>query len=753
MLPTSNARSAGAMIVLAIALMISDRTRAAARRVDPAGGIAGVVRDTAGRPLPGVQVVLAGLDRGTTTSAEGRFLFRDLRPGHYHLQAILIGYAPAHVDATVTAGGTVQLAITLRISAVQLEGLQVTASATAASGLNTAQATAELAGKELQRTVAATVARTLSSQPGMAVRYAGPATSTPMIRGLSGERILVLQNGERAGDLSGSSQDHALSLDPLAASRIEVVRGPASLLYGNNALGGVVNVISSDMPGDVAAGVHGYLAVQGESATPGGAASGSATLPLARGVALTAQGGYRHLGDLRVGGGDTQANTHSRNGHGSLGLGYVRADLSGGALVQAYRFAYGLPFAAAGDEAGVHIRGQRQQAQARLNARLGERGITALQLSTTAQFYAHDEIEADGGIGTTFELNTQTADASATTRIGRLQGKVGAAGILKQYVPTGEEALTPPAHERALGVFLFQELPLGVASDEAARAARLQLGGRYDVHGVRSLESDMARFGPGRSRSFGSASASLGASVPLGAWLSLGVSAARSYRAPTAEELFSNAFHAAIGAYQLGDPELTPEIGTGIDAILRAQSRRLSGQLAVYHERIGDFIAAVPIGDTVYDGHAVPRLAFRQQQARISGVEGKVEAEVAPGWVVGAMGDALRGASAGGAPLPYMPAARLGGSVRWEVGPYSAGAEYTRAFAQQRVSTHETATGAYHVVTLNAGARLITGGRVQTLSLRLENALDARYREATSRIKDFAWNPGRNVSLVYRVLF
>lgn len=206
-----------------------------------------------------------------------------------------------------------RITLTLTPSPLTLEGVQVTASLIGADPLGITQSTVELSGRALERSLGANVAQTLSTQPGLAVRYAGPGASAPAIRGLTGERIVVLQDGQRAADLSSTSPDHGLSVDQLSATRIEVVRGPASLLYGDNALGGAVNVISNNIPTVVPSHVEGYVATQVESANPGGALSGSVSVPLGSSLGLTVRASGRNLDDVRVGGGGRLENSYSRN--------------------------------------------------------------------------------------------------------------------------------------------------------------------------------------------------------------------------------------------------------------------------------------------------------------------------------------------------------------------------------------------------------------------------------------------------------
>ena len=751
MYPVPFTRHALRAVALLVSMVASGATAAAAPLETPP--VTGIVQDSSGVPLPNVQVAIAALNRVTTTNHEGRFILANLPAGTHHVDAHFIGYAPGHVVATVPAeGDTIRVTIVMRATPLRLSGVQVTATPTGSDALNLTQSTVALAGKELARSLGPSVAQTLSAEPGISMRYAGPAANTPVIRGLSGERILVLQDGERAGDLSSSSSDHGLSVDPLTASRIEVVRGPASLLYGNNALGGVVNVISGDIPTVVPSHVEGYITGQAESVNPGGAVAGGVTIPLGTSLALALRGGARDIADVRVGGGTRLDNTYLQNWNGVAGLGYVSEGLTAGIAYRDYRFDYGLPAAPDDDEAGIHLEGSRQQGNARADLTLGLAWMPRLRVDGSAQRYTHDEIEPGGEIGTTFTLRTQTASATGRTLFGNVAGAVGLSGLFKQYAASGEEALTPGADSKSAGVFLYQDIPLG-ARDDGERTPRLQLGARYDTYRIETELGD-PKFGAPRTRDFGNVSGSVGLNIPIGGAASFGVSAARAFRAPTVEELYSNAFHAAAGSFDVGNPDLDPEINQGMDAVLRIESGGMTAQAAAYFSRISKYIAPSIVGDTVTDeGALVPLNRYAQDDATLRGLEGQIEAEVTRHVVLGVMGDVIRGRFRDGSAIPFMPAGRVGGSARWDNGRLSLGMEGRHTLRQERVAENETRAGSYTLLNLNAGITMIIGARVHAITIRADNLLDERYREATSRIKEFAFNPGRNLSAVYRLLF
>jgi len=727
--------------------------------------VVGIVKDDAGQPIANAQVIVTQLSRVATTNDGGEFRFTGLPAGSYHLSVARLGFAATHADVIVPESGTdVRVAVVMHASAIQLSGVQVTATPVGSDPRDVPQAVTALAGPDLSRRIGSSVAQTLAQEPGVAMRFNGPAATAPVIRGLQGERILVLQDGNRTGDLSASAPDHGVSIDPLTAERIEVVRGPASLLYGNQALGGVVNVISNDIPTSIPTHVDGYFSTQAESVNPGGGVAAGVTVPLGSALAAVARGGARHTEPLREGGGTTLENSFYHNYYGVGGLGVGTTRFAGGIVYRAYRFEYGLPSA---DEERATIDGHRHEVSARGELALDNRFVRSLKLSATGQWYSHAEIsQATGSTNTSFNLKTQTLDVLARTALGPLSGAVGTSGLFKQYAALGDEALTPAANSTGVGLFVFQELPLRATDgDPDARVPTLQVGGRMDSYRLDILPSDPKFVDYVGARRFDQFSGSIGVSVPVGEHVTAAVSAARAFRAPSVEELASNAFHEATGTFDVGNPDLRSEVNEGAEAILRLQSQRVNGQFSAFANTIRNFITPNIVKDTLVAGDAgpvsVPLNRVSQADVRMRGVEGRIESEVVPDVVLGAMGDLVRGEfSSSKAPLPYMPATRLGTLARWDNGTLSAGADYRHAFAQDRVPLAASAqdpaaiaSGPYDLLDLNVGYALSEGARLHSITLRVDNLLDERYVDATSRIKSFAFNPGRNLALVYRVQF
>ncbi|CAN5639416.1 TonB-dependent receptor [soil metagenome] len=732
-------------IVLCLSFVTAQAVEAQERRSE----VRGTVMSEGGSPIPQASVNLIGSGRGTLTDASGRFLLRGVPSGQQRIQITAMGFAPAVREVVAGAAASASLEIDLVPTPLTLSGVDVTATPTGRDPMSIAQATSQLSGRELERALGGTLGQTLEGQPGLSIRYNGPAASMPVLRGLSGDRILVLQDGQRAGDLAGSADDHSVTIDPMAARRVEVVRGPASLLYGTNALGGVINVISADLPTDVPARSMWTTSLQTESAFPGVSGGVRGEVPLAERWAMTVRAGARTAGDARIGAdpllGDRLENTFHRNLHGAAGLGYTGSAVSGGVVVQGYGMRHGVPLPP-GEEQPI-LEGRKLSATGRLTVQTGAEAFPAVRIQAAATDYEHEELEK-GEIAMAFALRTLTSDL-LIRQAGRGvlgEGAWGVGVLARDYVATGQAQLTAPADARSVGVFIYQEVLLGGAG------AALQLGGRADRYSIESHPDP--KFGVGTERSFTAFSGSAGLSLPLMEGVTAGLSAARSFRAPTVEELFSNALHIGTASYEIGNPQLAPEYAQGLEAVLRMRRMRATGEVSIYSNEISGFIHFQERGDTVLDGTIWPVLVYAQDRALFRGAEASAEVVLHSSLVAGVRGDIVRARLGDGTPVPFMPPARLAGTLRWEGAELSAGGGIRHAFAHRRVGlVDELPTDAYTLLDMHAGIRRMLGGSLHSVQLRLDNLTDALYRDSSSRVKSFAPNPGRNLSLLYRVHF
>ena len=221
-----------------------------------------------GQPVGWTTVVIEGLERARMSDAEGYFIFANVPPGAYVLQSLHVGYHEARFEVEVVAGDTTHVDLVIGHGALHVEEILVEGERTSpVSPLQTPEVV--FSGSKLRQNLSRTIAETIDYEPGIAQRSMGPAPARPVLRGLGGDRLLMVEDGERTGDLSGSSSDHAVAIEPMTTKRIEVVRGPRTLLYGSNALAGVVNVVRGYVPSERPDGLGGSVTYQGESVNRG----------------------------------------------------------------------------------------------------------------------------------------------------------------------------------------------------------------------------------------------------------------------------------------------------------------------------------------------------------------------------------------------------------------------------------------------------------------------------------------------------
>jgi iron complex outermembrane receptor protein len=759
-----------------IFVVFGTATQARAQAAAPAmsGSITGrVVHGTEG-PAADADVQILELRRRTHVGADGTFRFDDVPPGTYLVQA----QSPRHglnVGAVTVAAGqeaSIELAVDL---ATHHETVVVTARGGASALSDIAQPITVLTGTELSLRLQPTLGETLAQQPGVSSTYFGPGASRPVIRGFSGDRIRVLQDGVGTNDASNTSPDHAVAYDPLSTRRIEIVRGPATLLYGGNAVGGVVNVLDSRIPDSVPG-----RAVGGAFELAGGTVAdekqGALSLDGGRGrFAWHADGFARDAGDIAIPGLAESAALRAEEGEegeeheqaegvlpnsategrgGAVGGSFVGGRGFLGLALSGFDTEYGVPGhheehaeeEAGGEEEGegeeaVRIDLQQRRADLRGEVRDPLRGLSTVRLRFGLADYEHKELEG-GAVGTTFTNQALEGRMEATHRaIGALTGSFGLQVGRRDFEAVGEEAFLPPTLTNNWALFAFEEIGRG--------AVRLQLGARYE-------RQDVDAEGPAPdSRTSDALSGSAGLTWRGGRGYSAGLSVARSTKLPTAEELFSNGPHIATQSFEIGDPDLTNEKSLGLDLTLRRLGERVRGEAGVFVNSFDDFIFA-EVTDEVEDGLGVVR--YVQRDARFWGAEASLAIDLLhrePHHLdIELSGDLVRAELRDtGEPLPRIPPSRVGAGLHYHGERWNGRVEVRHAAEQDRVSLFERPTPGYTLVNANLGYRLFAGRTIVDFILRGTNLTDEEARVHASFLKDLAPLPGRDVRLTVRLAF
>lgn len=714
--------------------------------------IEGIVRDAAtGRALQGALVRVVGSARQDVTHEGGEFHLRNLPAGRYTVLFERLGYRREVREVTITGLETVQLDVAMTSSAIELPGIVVTGTTRASLGDQTVRPANVVSGQELTRRLDVTLAGTLENEPGLAVASVGPATGRPVIRGLGGDRVLVLEDGARVGDLSSSSSDHALSVDPLNAQRIEVVRGPAALLYGSNAIGGVINLIRDEIPTSLPEQLRGMLSLQAQSGSRGVAAGAAAETGWG-GIALRGEGSFRGAGDVDTPRGRLD-NTELRTYSLSAGISRIARQGHYGVAYRYYDNSYGIPGGFVGSHpegVDVEMRRHAVHGAARLHRPFGP--FTALEVDGKFTNYYHRELESPDIVGTEFGLLTGAGELTARhDALGPFES--GAMGVRVGWndFAAGGSSSTTPTTEWSAAAFLLEEIGLG--------ALRLQGGARFDWHRVEPLEVGDSDIGAIRPRTFGSLSGSLGALYTPHPGVGLGASIARAYRTPDTGELFSEGPHLAAYSFEIGNPDLEPEVGVGVDVFLRVNRDRIHAELAGFHNALDNYIYYRDTGEQTSSG--LPIYQATGTDAVLVGFELSGGAEIMPHFVLNASLSYVHGTiSETDEPLPMIPPLRSQIAVRYDRPTFFSGAAWRAAAEQNRIAEQEfeTATRGYNVIDADAGVRWTGFGRVQSVSIRVDNLTHELVYDHLSRIRDRDTNervpgPGRSASMIYRVVF
>jgi iron complex outermembrane receptor protein len=739
--------------VLPSALVLALVLSAAGRLSAQGSTVSGRLFDSATRkPIAGASVQIEGTSLGTKSAADGSYSIGNVPAGLFHLLVVAPGFVPARAELTVA-----QPAVTLDVEvdpALHYTEV-VSVSPDARSQFDSYQPTSVLEGQDLAKYMEGTVGATLAVQPGVAERSFGPGPSRPVIRGLDGDRVLILDDGLRVGDLSSQSADHGLVVNPVGSSRIEVVRGPATLLYGANAIGGLVNVISDAIPTARIDGARGGMTIDVGSAAA--EIGGAADLRWGNNQwAVHASGSGRRSGDVNTPEGET-ANTQSRGGFGSVGAAWTGARSYVGGSYGYDDTRYGLPFV---EEGQVELTPRRHI----FGARAGADGLGGIFSSYRALFgyrhYRHEEIVA-GEVGTEFENNTTDLNLQAKHRTwGRLSGTVGGSFLVRAFSSTGEEALSPPVDERAFALFLYEEVTWPHVT--------VQFGGRINTASFTPEGGELP------DRDFTDGSGSVGLLLRPAAAddrLTLAFSVAHAARNPALEELYFFGPHPGNFAFEIGNPTLDSEKALGFDASVRWRHRRVSGELTYFRNSIDDYIFRNPISEEEFDDRfphdeeegeeeeehehgEFPFVEFTARDSLLQGLEAHADVDLGSGLLAEVGFDLVRGELRdSGDPLPRIPPARFRLGLRYQRNALQAGGEWVSAARQDRVFGEETPTDGYNLLKLFAAYSFGTDRTVNTITARLDNATNELYRNHLSYVKDFVPEMGRNFKVVYSVRF
>jgi len=640
------------------------------------------------------------------------------------------------------AGASPNSTDTRHDKATSLDAVVVTANPLKSSAEDLAQPVEVLAGEKLDEARGNTLGETVGKLPGVQSSNFGAGVGRPIIRGLEGARVAVMSGGLATQDVSTVSQDHNVAIEPFLADQIEVLKGPATLLYGSGAIGGVVNVVDgriAEKPLDQT--VSGRAEIRRSTVDDGVTGMARVDASGADGaLVLHADGVYRNKDDY-----DTplgrQRNSFVDTKTGALGASLV-GDLGFlGFSAARYEDKYGNPGEPGDAEEGespVHI----DMKQNRFELKGGidqEFGIfSGLRASIADTEYEHTEFEGQE-VGTRF-LNDATEGRLELTHkpLAGWVGAIGLQGFDRKFQAIGEEAFVPRTKTRAGGLFLTEQRDWD--------ALKLELGARVDKVKVTPDGGDKRDFTP--------VSLSAGLLWKFNEAWRLSVNLDRAERAPAEEELFAHGLHAATASFEIGDANLRKERADQFELGLHYHGAKFEAKVAAYQTRFDGFIYLVDTGEVEEDS---PVRQWSQADAKFTGFEGEAIAHVFDGaagkFDVRVFGDTVRAKLDSGGNLPRIAPGRFGGELRWNADSWRASLGATRYLKQDKVAANETPTDGYTLVDAHLAYHWDAGNLGYELFLDGNNLTDQVARVHTSFLKDSVVLPGRGVDFGVRVFF
>ena len=716
--------------------------------------LSGIVTDSAGNPLSDARISIAEAKRYATTNEQGRYVFTDLANGTYTVSYALVGYSPQLRRVTI-ADGDVTLNVSLKPSLIELPELQVTATPNATSSLESPQPVSVLSGEELHAAQSSSLGATLDGMAGVHNYSTGVGIGKPVIRGLTSNRVLVLDNGQRL-ETQQWGDEHGPNVETANAERVEVIRGPASVLYGSDALGGVINVVQAPLPN-----AQGKPAFGGASVGLGYNSNNNQPDASLLVEGATGRWGFRGTASGRTSS-DLETPNYTLWNSGNKAL--------GGSASAGYSAPWGTMSATWTQlNSDIQITEEDPEDTPRQNVisgrgrlegqfPVGDAHIDALVTYERNKRSEYETATTDE-VATGLYSQTLLGDAKLhKTLSGKVTGVAGVTVLTNWFQKYGEETLIPENRTTAAGGYGFVQSDLGVW--------QLSGGLRLDYRHL-DVDADSALGNPADTHHWtslvGNISALYRVSMPMAIVLNVG----SGYRAPSVYDLYANGVHEGSLAFDRGNPDLTNEQSLNTDLALRWQSNSLAFEVGGFVNLISNFIYSVPLPGEIDPESGFQIYQSTQGNATLTGFEASAKWHPYQFLHLQGTADYVWGQNrAIDQPLPNMPPFRATWSVQVEAkgsklfaGPYASFSGEANA-AQTRLNPDEAAffasafdgvgytPMAYTLLNLGAGVSIVGGSSPVHLDLTLKNLLNTAYSPALSRNNTVAMMPGMGRALL-----
>ncbi len=686
------------------------------------------------------------LNQTLTSDKKGRFSFQNSDSQPFEILVSHESYHSTTHEIDKTSFTRQKIIILLEPKIYRTDPILVTAKHTHNKLEHIAEQSNVLKGKDLEKKLSLNLATTLKNETGLAMRSMGPAPARPVLRGLGSDRVLISEDGQTTIDLSSTSPDHAVTIDPFSSERIEVIRGPKTLLQTSTTIGGVINVVRHDIPQSIKESITGNIGLYGESANSGYLGSVLTEIPV-KPFAIKGMISRRKTDDLKTPNAKLK-NSQSENLTTTLGASWIGNAGFLGSSWKHYRLDYGVP----GGFVGAHPNGvfiEMKKDQLDLKSRLfSDVGVfSSIETHLSFSDYYHKEIESNGLVGAEFKiLNYQGFVHFNHLKSGIFsQGTLGASFHVRDF-DIGGNVFTSPSVSKNASLFVFESINLNRLTFE--------LGGRlnYDLITPDKDKPD-AGIGSVRERDFVTTAFSASVLYELTKHWSIGANLSQSSRVPSIEELYSEGPHLAAYSYEIGNPDLNSEFGFGSEVFNYIETDKLSVLATLFYYNLDTYILPRNNGEFNYR-LLLPEYQTFGEPARLFGGEFSMNYSI-----TGSLGFLASASYTQGEfsrthqPLPLIPPLKGKVGLNGKISKMDWDVECIWAASQNRTDAFEEPTEGYAIFNAHVLYSLMAGSQVHNFSLTLENLFNTEYRNHLSRVKSIMPEAGVNVRLTYKLYY
>lgn len=691
-----------------------------------------------GEVLHQASVKIIKLKLTAVSGGDGTYTFNNVPPGKYSVVVHQEGFADETQNVTVTVGAASTVDFQLQLGRIK-EEVTVSGSGAAESTFESIATVDTMNSSEITNRAAVGLGDVLDNEPGVAKRSGGAGNSRPVIRGFDGDRVKVASDGIGVGSLASQSGDHSEPVDTLSVERIEVVKGPATLLYGSSAIGGVVNAISGHDEG-AHPGLRGYFSTLG--ATNNGQLGINGGVEYGKGNWMVwSNAGKQRTGDYTAGGNFGRVrNTFTRNTTGAVGFGYFAAKAFFNGNYSYYNSGYGVPYDFI--DPGSPLRSLRVwRGDAKFNFGYNDADwfVSSIKFTIDLSNYRHQELQGSH-VGTTFRNKVSSVRGLfEQKKVGKVTGRFGVEGFDRYFSTVGSDVLVDgPVKQNAFSVFGLEEVNL--------ERVTFQFGGRIENNRYNPFKASLI------DRSFTGLSLAAGAKFKLWTGGLFVANYSHGFRAPALEELYNHGPHDGSLLFEIGNQRLKPEVSNGLDLSLRHQNNRFKGELNFYYYAFKDFVFLAPRGS--FDPDSGLEFAdYLQANSRFMGTEFSLDVTANKYLNVITGLDYVNAQLVSGQPLPRISPMRGRLALDLHRGNFNIRPEFVVVARQDRIFTNETPTAGYGTLNLTASYIIATKHTANVFSVNAFNLNNKLYYNHISFIKDISPEIGRGVRLSYTLRF